>query len=265
MRDALRSAVAAATLLSAAPQDAQAQGLTPYDIGGSEHVGSAPKKTEIGDAWSAVSAPQETIRPVLAQDENRLREYLGMREKLKGFHVQFSGKEVSWPQYAEFCNDLAIFCAKFARNLEEPQEADMSPETFARIMEVNTEVTKEVVPENDEKLYGVSEKWTIPGVAGDCEDFVILKMSRLIDADIDPSRLHILVVRQKDGSGHAVLAVDVPVDGRTNTLVLDNLTDAIVPIEEMEKTYQGVYASFLSRREGRELDVHFFEYKKAAQ
>jgi predicted transglutaminase-like cysteine proteinase len=269
MRNALRAAIAAATLASAAPET-HAQGLTPYDVGGVERTDSdipKPKKRtpEIAESWVSEKAGTADYKEAKLADERVMAEYLQLRERLEGIHIRFSGKEVYWEQYEKFCEELSIFCDHFVRPSHVEQETEMSPETYARISETNRAVAKKVFPVEDRKLYGISEKWTIPDVAGDCEDAVLLKMVRLIDAGIDPSRLHILVVRRKDTQeGHAVLAVDAPVSGKWNTLILDNLSDEILPIEEMEKKYSGVYSSFVSDKAG-ERKVRFFEYEKAAQ
>ena len=267
-KNALKSALAAAAFISAVPESTKAQSITPYDVGGFEHTGTKKPTpaASIGEAWSVEAAAQEAPQPVLVQDEKRITQYLLMRENLKGFHVQFSAEEARWPQYEEFCQDLEIFCEKFARSIDEPQEREMSPETLARIVDINREVAEEVLPAEDIKVYGMSDKWTIPGVEGDCEDFVLLKMIRLIDAGIDPSRLHILVVRDRGTrEGHAILGIDVLVGGKLNTLVLDNLISEVATVEQMERVYEGVYTSFVSRDEKGKLDVRFFKYKKAAQ
>lgn len=266
MRNALRAAVAAAALASAAPES-KAQALTPYDVGGTEHsqTEKPAQRVSIGDAWSAGSPEEKRFEHIAHADEKVMEEYLQLRARLKGFHIAFSNEEVRWEYYEQFCEELSIFCDHFARPSHVEQEQDLSPEGYARIRDINAAVAKQVFPVSDKKLYGISEKWTMPDVAGDCEDQVLLKMVRLIDAGIDPSRLHILGVRRNDTQeGHAILGVDVAADGKWNTLILDNLTAEMLPIEEVEKKYSGVYASFVSGKP-RERKVRFFKYEKAAQ
>jgi predicted transglutaminase-like cysteine proteinase len=67
--------------------------------------------------------------------------------------------------------------------------------------------------------YAVIENWTYPlSGKGDCEDYVLLKMSKLMERGWPQSVLLITVVRDEHGEGHAVLTV------RTNRgdLILDN-------------------------------------------
>ncbi|MGQ3296305.1 MAG: transglutaminase-like cysteine peptidase, partial [Shinella sp.] len=81
--------------------------------------------------------------------------------------------------------------------------------------------------------YGVEEQWTYPDGAADCEDYVLIKRKRLMEAGISPSNLLITVVLQPNGEGHAVLTV------RTDRgdFVLDNMRNKVLLWSETEYRY----------------------------
>ena len=82
----------------------------------------------------------------------------------------------------------------------------------------------------DMEIYGVEEYWAYPEAAADCEDYVLIKRKRLIEAGISPSNLLITVVLQPNGEGHAVLTV------RTDRgdFVLDNMRNKVMLWSETE-------------------------------
>ena len=83
------------------------------------------------------------------------------------------------------------------------------------------------------EIYGVEELWTYPQSAADCEDYVLIKRKKLIEAGISPSNLLITVVVQPSGQGHAVLTL------RTDRgdFVLDNMRNKILLWSETEYRY----------------------------
>lgn len=121
----------------------------------------------------------------------------------------------------EFCKARPAECAIRSRDTGgEP----MSGALWSLLMRVNAEVNAAVKPMNDFDIYGKDEVWAYPdnGV-GDCEDYVLEKRRRLMDAGLSVSNLLITVVRKPDGEGHAVLTV------RTSggDFILDNLTNTV--------------------------------------
>ncbi len=84
---------------------------------------------------------------------------------------------------------------------------------------VNQDVNRRVTPRED-----VSEKWSLPTHAGDCEDYALLKMKTLIDKGVAPDRLRLAQVMKRNVPSHVVLLVDAA-DG--NEYVLDNLTNGM--------------------------------------
>lgn len=126
----------------------------------------------------------------------------------------------------EFCKQYADECG--ANSAGDPLE--LNETNWKQILEINYTVNSAVEPLTDDEIYGVEERWTYPGVAGDCEDYVLLKRRLLIEAGISPSDLLITVVLQPNGEGHAVLTV------RTDRgdFVLDNMRDKVLLWSETE-------------------------------
>lgn len=108
------------------------------------------------------------------------------------------------------------------------------------IRAVNLDVNKTIIPMTDMEVYGREEWWEYPVDAGDCEDFVLLKRRKLLQAGFSESDLLITVVRKPDGEGHAVLTVRSSV----GDYILDNLVDDVKPWNETPYTYLKRQASF---------------------
>ncbi|WP_426230100.1 transglutaminase-like cysteine peptidase [Pararhizobium sp. DWP3-4] len=125
----------------------------------------------------------------------------------------------------------------------QPQECRANPgsdgplaltrEGWKKILAVNYDVNESVTPLTDKEIYGVEEYWAYPDKVGDCEDYVLLKRKRLMQAGFSPSDLLITVVLQPNGEGHAVLTV------RTDRgdFVLDNMRNKVLLWSETEYTY----------------------------
>jgi predicted transglutaminase-like cysteine proteinase len=99
--------------------------------------------------------------------------------------------------------------------------------TLSLIETINSQVNAAILPETDKDVYGKDEVWAYPKVAGDCEDYVLLKRRILMNKGISPANLLITVVRKPDGEGHAVLSVRT----KRGDYILDNLNDEILPWE----------------------------------
>jgi predicted transglutaminase-like cysteine proteinase len=117
-----------------------------------------------------------------------------------------------------------------------------------KVRAVNLRVNRAIRYRDDSDVYGRFDHWASPGDvlskrAGDCEDFVILKMAALMKAGI-PARSMSLVVLQIRGKGvfHAVLSVNTS----SGALVLDNVTDAVVP-DTRVRDYTPLYSMSVDR------------------
>ena len=180
---------------------------------------------------------------------------------MDGARLERQGDAVRFWQYDALCEELDIFCKRFADQHDDTDRSLVfTPELFETIRSINTGVNRKITPKTDLELYSVIEKWTIPDDAGDCEDYALLKMLRLIYVGFDPRRLHLLVVRDEKREGHAVLGVDVHDKGFWNTLVLDNKHDVVITLEEMEKKYEGTLASFVMQLNDGSRRTKFFKY-----
>lgn len=128
------------------------------------------------------------------------------------------------------------FCKRFpAECLPNAKRAivKLNDTAWKRIVAVNEVVNGSIEPRTDEDMYGVPEVWSYPTSEGDCEDYVLEKQRELEKAGLPASALLITVVRQVNGSGHAVLTV------RTDEgdVILDNLDDRILPWDATPYTY----------------------------
>lgn len=111
--------------------------------------------------------------------------------------------------------------------------AILTEDRWKTILKINYTVNTTIKPMTDMDLYGVEEKWAIPTVAGDCEDFALLKRKELIEAGFSASDLLMTVVLQPNGEGHAVLTV------RTDRgdFVLDNMRNKVNLWSDTEYTF----------------------------
>nr|WP_314093827.1 transglutaminase-like cysteine peptidase [uncultured Shinella sp.] len=130
----------------------------------------------------------------------------------------------------EFCKQYADECRS---NGKDAGPLVLTQENWKTILNVNYAANTDVQPMTDMEIYGVEEKWAYPDTVGDCEDYVLLKRKRLIEAGISPSNLLITVVLQPNGEGHAVLTV------RTDRgdFVLDNMRNKVLLWSETEYRY----------------------------
>ena len=116
----------------------------------------------------------------------------------------------------ELCQRLPSECRVLRANVG---SVKLTQATWSRITDVNTAVNSMIKPVTDQEMWGKEEVWSYPANKGDCEDYVLLKRKLLMKAGIAENNLLITVVRQSDGSGHAVLTVSTD----QGDYILDNL------------------------------------------
>lgn len=108
---------------------------------------------------------------------------------------------------------------------------EMTRELWSELIDTNNAVNTEVEPRTDMELLGVEEYWSYPQDGfGDCEDYVLEKRRRLMEAGVPAGNLLVTVVRQPNGDGHAVLTVHTSL----GDFVLDNLKPRVKPWRETE-------------------------------
>ncbi len=129
------------------------------------------------------------------------------------------------------------FCREFPRECNQrsgkTRPMELTPSAWKKLIQVNHSVNRAIRPLTDLEIHGVEEKWSYPHSVGDCEDYVLLKRDMLMRAGFRAADLLITVVRQPDGSGHAVLTV------RTDhgDFILDNMRDKILLWSDTEYTF----------------------------
>jgi predicted transglutaminase-like cysteine proteinase len=134
--------------------------------------------------------------------------------------MALSGETTQPIGHYELCQRLPSEC-RALRAKAKPVKLNQS--NWSRIIDINASVNAMIRPVTDQDMWGKEEVWSYPTTSGDCEDYVLMKRKLLIQAGIAESNLPITVVRQPDGSGHAVLTI-VTTQG---DFVLDNLQSEV--------------------------------------
>lgn len=134
------------------------------------------------------------------------------------------------PGFLEACQRYAWLCENppgAASTLSSDEVLELARGINRRVNLVVTDITD---PEN----YGRADYWTLPGWrGGDCEDFVLAKYKRLLDAGVDGRDLSIAVVQTSRQENHAVLVLH----HESGDLVLDSLKSRILPWNETDYRY----------------------------
>lgn len=129
-----------------------------------------------------------------------------------------------------FCKQYPQECNQRSRK-SAPMELTRS--AWKKLVNVNYSVNKAIRPLTDFEIHGVEEVWSYPKNVGDCEDYVLLKRNMLLQKGFRASDLLITVVRQPDGSGHAVLTVRTDL----GDYILDNMRDKVLLWSDTEYTF----------------------------
>ncbi|MFM9975837.1 MAG: transglutaminase-like cysteine peptidase [Beijerinckiaceae bacterium] len=116
--------------------------------------------------------------------------------------------EASMPiGWAQFCADAGNQQDCNAPVLQ-ATVADLDERRWRELLAINSDVNRSVEPVTDIDHWGVAERWSYPTDGrGDCEDYVLEKRKKLMNAGWPRQALLITVVRDKKGEGHAVLTV----------------------------------------------------------
>ena len=121
----------------------------------------------------------------------------------------------------ELCQKNPAECRPSAKHSSD--RLQLTKGMWSKMITINGAINTQIRPRTDQEIWGREEVWSYPVSEGDCEDYVLLKRKLLIKAGVPEGSLLITVVRQSDGSGHAVLTV---VTDRGD-FVLDNLTGTV--------------------------------------
>lgn len=141
--------------------------------------------------------------------------------------------------YEEFCRMYPIECLPEGPMLE---RVTPTREKWDYLVFLNRQVNYSIKPVSDLAQYGVVEHWTYPDLGkGDCEDYVLIKRRRLMEAGWPQSALLITVVRDEHNEGHAILTVRTT----KGDYVLDNKHSKILAWERTRYT-------FIKRQSGKD-------------
>jgi predicted transglutaminase-like cysteine proteinase len=133
-------------------------------------------------------------------------------------YAQISGDATPPIGWMQFCAER-----ENRRDCDAPQlkslNAELDERRWRELLTINAKVNRDIEPVTDIDHWGVAERWSYPTDGkGDCEDYVLEKRRRLMDAGWPRQSLLITVVRDKKGDGHAVLTVKTD----RGDFVLDN-------------------------------------------
>lgn len=130
----------------------------------------------------------------------------------------------------EFCKRLPEECSQKSRQV---RPVELTHKLWAKIVEINNTVNTSVMPRTDMEQWGIEEYWSYPDIYGDCEDYVVEKRRRLMQAGVPDSNLLMTVVRRPNGDGHAVLTINT----HMGDYVLDNMELRVLPWAETRYQY----------------------------
>ena len=154
--------------------------------------------------WAAVTALLFISAPQVASASNEFIPHRGGAPAPSGAQA--------------LCQTYSWACARAGN------QSATSADQLRRISAVNVRINRSVRAVEDDRQYGVAEHWALPTkIGGDCEDFALLKKRELVLQGVDPRRLLIATVLDRQRNPHAVLVFR----SDTGDLVLDNLTDQI--------------------------------------
>lgn len=145
--------------------------------------------------------------------------FLGMSSYGHAGALEASQSISAPPGFSAACHKNSWMCSATRRG-------STGNQSLSLLRKVNASVNGSVKPMEDADNYGVAEKWTLPANGrGDCEDYAMLKMKRLIEAGFGSDRLALSVVLDRRGRNHVVLIARMP----NGDYVLDNQAGAVKP------------------------------------
>jgi predicted transglutaminase-like cysteine proteinase len=156
-------------------------------------------------------------------------------------HMPVQGTTEAPIGHVRFCYRHPQECGEVDRS---ESEVFLTTVRWAELSSVNSRINDMIKPVSDDIQYGTIEHWTYPSSGeGDCEDYVLLKMRKLIAKGWPPAALLITVVRDENDEGHAVLTVRT----HRGDLVLDNKHSRILAWQNTPYTYIKRQSAFNKR------------------
>lgn len=182
-------------------------------------------------AAAALAAVGMTAPAIASESSGFVRTALTERETVyapRGFQnlcnarPEFCVSQQVEPEVAEIMQEMGQLFGARALQMDAPE---LTPERLRTLEQVNITVNQSIHPTEDP----AGDVWSFSALAGDCEEYVLMKREVLARLGWPRSAMRIAVVR---GAGnypyHAVLVVGT----RGGEFVLDNLTNALTRVED---------------------------------
>ncbi len=145
------------------------------------------------------------------------------------------------PARVEFCNRYPAECAV---NLDEEMKIELDGTLWDLIDRVNRDVNDTIIQITDMEHWDVPDRWDFAEDGrGDCEDMQLLKRKRLREAGVPQRAMRLAVVRDENGSGHAVLVIRTSNRG---DWVLDNRRNDILHPQDTGYTFREIESAYNS-------------------
>lgn len=226
-----------------------------------------PEKTEAKDGWAPTKIESST-------EENSINEsWKSIFEESKLLTRTFKyGPEMrTFPGYVQFCKEYSIFCDMHNNYKPDTNYLDtLSKETFSIIYKIQKETHEKFQDKSDQENYNEPERWTLPNGFADCEDYMLYKYLKILEAGFNPLNVHMLIVdeyklnenskRTSAKTQHVVLAVDFYFGNKKQTLILDNIHQEIYTLASMlgMEEYQLKEVSRPTKLDSGKYEVRFF-------
>jgi predicted transglutaminase-like cysteine proteinase len=152
---------------------------------------------------------------------------------------------------------VVLACLLAVDALARPEEPPLTKEQLATIKQINRQVNSEIVWMSDLENYGVADRRmpepsmqkrgprSLRSRYGDCEDYVLTKLVRLIRAGIPRSRLQTARVSvPRARAVHLVLLVHHGPD----PLILDSYDNRVETVAKMEQRWGWQFLTPIARR-----------------
>lgn len=146
-------------------------------------------------------------------------------------HVAAAGEARPVIAWVEFCKHYASECQV---DTTQAPLIELTQKSWKTLVSTNLRINREIEPVTDMDHWGQIDRWDMAEDGkGDCEEYVIVKRRKLVEAGFPRRALLITVVIDDENEGHAVLMV------RTDRgdFVLDNKRNAILPWQQTGYTY----------------------------
>jgi predicted transglutaminase-like cysteine proteinase len=145
--------------------------------------------------------------------------------------VVASGEAKPVIAWVDFCRRYASECRV---DTNEPEQIELTQKSWKTIVSTNLRTNREIEPVTDMDHWGQVDRWDMAEDGkGDCEEYVLVKRKKLVEAGFPRRALLVTVVIDDENQGHAVLMV------RTDRgdFILDNKRNAVLPWQQTGYIY----------------------------